>query len=248
MIKKGAYVLFVLTILLIWGCSENPEEETKSCQNLIGKTKIMPLGASRVQGARPYFESFRYELWKILLTDDWKVDFVGTQEDNTTYEVYKNYCFDNDHEGRGGWTSSQINNQIENWLNQSESPDVVLFSSPGGNDALQGIAIEEILPNINAIIDKIQAHNPNATILIEQMAPGKSSFMTTELLTAFDQMKLKIAEISLAKTTSTSKVIIVDMATGFTDNFLADNVHYNTAGAAFIAKRYYEKLLPFLKK
>ena len=28
-----------------------------------------------------------------------------------------------------------------------------------------------IVENINAIIDKIQAHNPNITIIIEQLAP-----------------------------------------------------------------------------
>lgn len=241
----------MLSLILMFatlGCVNSEEEELTSCQNVLAKTKIMPLGASRVQGARPFFESFRYELWKDLLDANLKVDFIGTQKDNSFYISYKNYCFDNDHEGRSGWTSDQINNQIENWLNQSETPDIVLFSSPGGNDALQGIDIEEILPNINAIIDKIQTHNPNVTILIEQMAPGKSTFMTPELQTAFDKMKSKITEIVAAKTTSTSKFVSVDMTTGFKDEFLADNVHYNSAGAAFIAERYYEKLLPLLKK
>jgi lysophospholipase L1-like esterase len=36
------------------------------------------------------------------------------------------------------------------------------------------------------------------------------------------------------------------MATGFTDGMLADDIHYNQAGAAFIAERYYDKLVPFL--
>lgn len=29
--------------------------------------KIMPLGASRVQGLTPWFESYRYALWKDLI-------------------------------------------------------------------------------------------------------------------------------------------------------------------------------------
>ena len=247
--KIYAYMFVLFLIFTILGCTDNQEdEEINSCQTIVGKTKIMPLGASRVQGARPFFESFRYELWKDLLDANWEVDFVGTQKDKSLYIAYNNYCFDNDHEGRSGWTSTQINNNIQNWLDQNETPDVVLFSSPGGNDALQGVDIEEILPNINAIIDKIQAHNPDVTILIEKMAPGKSTFMTPELHAAFDNMKSKIDEIAIAKTSSTSKVVAVDMATGFTDEFLADNVHYNSAGADFIAARYYEKLLPFLKK
>ena len=123
-----------------------------------------------------------------------------------------------------------------------------MFSSPGGNDALQGASLESILPNINAIIDKIQAHNPNVTILIEQLAPAKSTFMNEELTAIFEQIQTVITEITHNQTTATSKVIPVDMATGFSDDFLADNVHYNTAGAQFIAEKYYDKLIPYLEK
>jgi hypothetical protein len=42
-------------------------------------------------------------------------------------------------------------------------------------------------------------------------------------------------------------VIVVDMATGFTDIFLADEIHYNEAGAEFIANRYYEALVGVLE-
>ena len=67
----------------------------------------MPLGASRVQGNRPEYESFRYELWKDLIDNDWTFDFIGTQTDEATYPIYNNLSFDLDHEGRGGWTSRQ---------------------------------------------------------------------------------------------------------------------------------------------
>jgi hypothetical protein len=32
------------------------------------------------------------------------------------------------------------------------------------------------------------------------------------------------------------------MATGFTDNMLADPIHYNQDGATFVANRYYDLL------
>ena len=135
---------------------------------------------------------------------------------------------------------------IENWLNAVGNVDIVLFSSPGGNDALNGADFNAIVANINAIIDKIQAHNPNITIIIEQLAPGKSSFMTAEYKLLFAQMKTVIAQIASSQTTATSRVIVVDMATGFTDDMLADDIHYNKVGAAFIAERYYNKLAPLL--
>ncbi len=36
--------------------------------------------------------------------------------------------------------------------------------------------------------------------------------------------------------------MFVDMATGFSDALLADEVHYNQAGAGFVADRYYPVL------
>lgn len=241
--------MFILASVLFMGCLKTEDEiPINSCKKLIGETKIMTLGASRVQGARPFFESYRYELWKDLIDGNWSFDFIGTQKDEGLYEDYKSYCFDIDHQGKSGWTSKQINDNIEVWLEQTETPDIVLFSSPGGNDAIQGVSIEEILPNINAIIDKIQANNPNATILIEQMAPPKSTFLTLDLKETFEQMKGIIEKIVVEKSTDGSKVILVDMATGFTDDYLADNLHYNAAGATFIATRYYDKLVPLLEK
>ena len=153
---------------------------------------------------------------------------------------------DNEHEGRGGWTAAQINANIDAWLKSVGDVDIVLFSSPGGNDALNGADFSGIVENINAIIDKIQAHNPNITIIIEQLAPGKSSFMTDEYTLLFAQMKTVIAQIASIQTTTTSMVIAADMATGFTDDLLADDIHYNKAGAEFIAARYYNKLVPLL--
>ena len=249
---KNSNLLVICCFLLFsfFGCKSGDETETEieteACLSSEGKVTIMPLGASRVQGFRPVFESYRYALWKEVINGEWSVDFVGTQKDTGEYDSYQDFCFDYDHEGHGGWKSGQINDQIENWLNQSEIPDVVLFSSPGGNDALQGASLESILPNINAIIDKIQAHNPNVTIIIEQMAPAKSSFMDEELTAIFEQIHTLIAQIAITQTTETSIVIPIDMASGFSDDFLADDVHYNTKGAKFIAEKYYDKLIPYL--
>lgn len=66
--------------------------------------------------------------------------------------------------------------------------------------------------------------------------------MTTELMAFFDKMRQDVVTIASQQTTGTSQVLTVDMATGFTDSFLADEVHYNEAGASFVASRYYEIL------
>ncbi len=238
-------IFFALTSI---GCTTSDESDLDDgpCKQSTGTIKIMPLGASRVQGFRPYFESYRYPLWKELVNENWSIDFVGTQKDISIYEAFGGFCFDSDHEGRSGWTAERINNNLEGWLEITEKPDIVLFSSPGGNDALQGIPLSEIIPNINAIIDKLQAYNPNIIILIEQLAPGKTSFMDAELTASFNQIHDLIEDIANTQTNTTSLVVPVDMATGFKDDFLADNIHYNLQGAQFIAQRYYDKLVPYL--
>ncbi len=243
--KKPAYSKFTHFFILIlfsnfFVSSCNSDDDSKPPSDSINK--ILPLGASRVEGARPEFESYRYDLWKDLKENDWTFDFVGTQSDEASYPVFNNIDFDSDHEGRGGWTSGQILNGLNAWLNQTGSPDVVLFSSPGGNDILSGQNYNQTISNINAIIDALQTNNPNVIIIIEQPAQGRSDFMTTEFTNAFNQIRQDVLIISANQTTTESQVIAVDMFTGFNDSYLADDVHYNQAGAAFIATRYYNVL------
>jgi hypothetical protein len=208
----------------------------------------MPLGASRVQGNRPKYESFRYELWKDLNTNGWKFDFIGTQTDKASYPSVNGENFDVDHEGRGGWTSGEILDNINTWLNATDTPDIVLFSSPGGNDALQDLPYNEAISNINGIIDALQTYNPSVTIVIEQMAPGNTNVMTQKLIDYFSDLQQEVLTIAANKTNSNSKVIAVDMFTGFTNNMLADPVHYNELGADYIATRYYNTLVNVLVK
>jgi len=233
---RSVFPILVMTLLILSSCQRNvsdPKPRSTS-SNL-----ILPLGASRVEGNRPEYESFRYELWKDLIDNGWDFDFIGTRSDDATYPTFQGHSFDVDHEGRGGWTSGQILAGLPDWLNQMGAPDVVLFSSPGGNDALEGMPFDNAVTNVNAIIDLIQNANPNVTILIEQMAPGATDLMTGDLASFFDRMHQEVLMIASGQSDASSRVIAVDMFTGFTDDLLADDVHYNEAGAAFIADRYY---------
>lgn len=209
----------------------------------------MALGASRVEGARPEFESFRYELWKQLVAGGWDFDYIGSQTDEASYGDFEGQEFDRDHEGRGGWTSGQILNGLEDWLDAAGTPDIVLFSSPGGNDLLNGEAsLVQVYSNINSIIAILQDRNPEVTIIIEELAPGMTSFMTPTFTASFNAVQAEVVNIAAAQTTSTSQVLTVDMFTDFTDALLADDVHYNEAGARFIADRYYAVLVDVMER
>ena len=240
-------ILFLIGISILTFHSCDKVDDSIPSHPNTSINKILTLGASRVEGSRPEFESYRYELWKDLKENNWIFDFIGTQTDEAYYPTFNNMNFDKDHEGRGGWTSGEIQDGLDNWLNQTGPADIVLLSSPGGNDALQGLSYSQAVVNINNIIDILQADNPSVIIVLEQMAPGRSDIMTTELTDFFTQMQQEVINIAVNKTTTSSTVIAVDMFTGFNDDLLADDVHYNEAGAVFIANRYYNILINVLE-
>ncbi len=245
MIKK-INLLACFFLLFFTNCGEEIQITTPKPQsNSINK--ILTLGASRVEGGRPVYESYRYDLWKKLKENNFIFDFIGTQTDKSAYPKFNDMTFDCDHEGRGGWTSKDILNDINYWLNLTGPPDIVLFSSPGGNDALEGLPYTEAVDNINGIINMIQDFNPNTTIIIEQTAPARSDIMTSELTEFLENMKDEISNIYENKTTSKSEIIALDMFSGFSDSLLADDVHYNEEGAKFIAGRYFDLLVSVLE-
>jgi lysophospholipase L1-like esterase len=233
------FLLFVLSA----SCSEGDtsvEPDNSTTDN--GTEKIMPLGASRVEGARPSYESFRFELWLRLVEAGIDFDYIGSQKDDAFYPDQNGQEFDRDHEGRGGYTSAQIRAGLKTWLEQAGTPDIVLFSSPGGNDALQGKPYDGVIENIHAIIDILQESNPDVTILIEELAPAHSMAMTPALKSYFEKIQVDVPKIAEEQTTATSAVISVNMHEGFKDVFFADPVHYNISGARFIAEQYFQVL------
>tara|TARA_B100000795_G_scaffold123957_1_gene92429 strand:- start:831 stop:1586 length:756 start_codon:yes stop_codon:yes gene_type:complete len=235
----------LLSAFLLLACDKADDISSKPISTSLNK--IMCLGASRVEGKRPDFESYRFDLWKKLKDNNWTFDFIGVQSDNGYYPSFNGVEFDSDHEGRGGWTSDEILGGLDDWLSETGSPDIVLISSPGGNDALTELPFSQAVSNINSIIDVLQADNSNVTIIIEQMAPGHSDIMTAELTGFYEQMQQEVLNIAADQSADSSQVIVVDMFTGFNDGLLADDVHYNVAGAEFIANRYYNVLINVLE-
>lgn len=67
-------LLVIFCTCLLLGCqSDELDQGNASDEDTIDiPNKIMPLGASRVQGFSPWFESYRYELWKDLIDGGWE--------------------------------------------------------------------------------------------------------------------------------------------------------------------------------
>ena len=62
--KKSLFGILLCIAFIALSCNKEDEQEAKPISTSINK--ILPLGASRVEGNRPDYESFRYELWKDL--------------------------------------------------------------------------------------------------------------------------------------------------------------------------------------
>jgi len=244
---KRSFIFVIIFFFLFLCCDKTENEAYCQTEANITKNTIMPLGASRVEGNSPDYESYRYELWKLITDAGFEFDFVGTNCDAADYPDFNLQSFDRNHSGFGGWTSNDILDNIEDWLNEISSPDIVLFSSPAGNDALENLNYDTAIENINDIIDIIQNKNQNVTIIIEQMAPAQSELMTIELRNFMNQLNDDLATIAASQTNASAQIIIVDMAHNFTDDFLADDVHYNEEGAKFVADNYFEILKDLLE-
>ena len=253
--RKHVHGLMIMVAVVLLASCESVADTGGTCttsttDSMLGATTIMPLGASRVEGNRPEYESFRYPLWERLVESGQQVNFVGTRCDEAEYPEVNNLSFDQDHQGTGGWTSGQIREALPGWLEELGAPDIVILSAPGGNDALEGRSFDDAVANVNAIIDRLQEANPDVTILIEQIAPTHSDMLDDDsnLSNFLSRMQAEVPTIATDQTSASSQVLAVDVATDFTNAYLVeDQVHYNEAGASFVADKHYAVLEDLLE-
>ena len=187
------------------------------------------------------YESYRYELWKKCIQNNFQIDFIGQQFDDGTYPNFMGVSFDRDHEGIGGIESEGVLNNIEEVLLQTNDLDAVLLCV-GGNDLLGGDDPQTVIDNIALIIDEIQNRFPNIIIFLEQIAPGNNETMTNDLSQKLSEFNDLIYQTATAYSNQNTSVIVVDMNTNFTVNLLADDVHYNQDGAVFVAEQYFSSI------
>mgnify|MGYP005676952275 CR=1 FL=1 len=206
------------------------------------------LAASRVEGNLPEYESFHYELWKVLVNKELNFDFIGTVKDKGFYPDNLGNVFDYDYEGRSGWTAEEIKNNIHGWIKKTGSPHIIVFSSPGGNDALINLPYESTISHINKIISIVQDYNNTCKIILELPAPSHSEIFKGKSKEYFNKLQNDILTIASTQTNEKSEVLTVNMFKGFWDSMLADDAHYKTYGAKFIATRHFEILKPLLNK
>ena len=237
--KNGLSLLLIVFCLISCEDNGNPVQDCNPKLHSDTTLKVLPLGDSSVEGGSPEYESYRYILWKKLIENAWDVDFIGSREEQAQQAPVLGTCFDNDHEGTGGAITTDILETLMQIGDDYGVPDIVLLGI-GGNDLLDaGATPEATIANIESIIDQLQSQSPKVIIFLEQIAPGVSSLMTPAFTTQFNTFNAGILEVAQRKSNANSKVVAIDMAADWKDEYLADPVHYNLAGARVVADRYF---------
>jgi len=118
----------------------------------------------------------------------------------------------------------------------------ILILELGINDAFRGVPIDQIRNNLQEIIDKVKARNPNARIVIAGIQlPG---YAADDYVSAFGQMFADLA----AKNRAALVPYLLETVAGNPALNLADGIHPNAAGQKILAENVWRVLEPVARE
>ncbi|GAA0580129.1 hypothetical protein HPO96_20280 [Kribbella sandramycini] len=121
-------------------------------------TKLMPLGDSNTGGADAPGAAYRADLYQLLRADNRPVDFVGSLASGPAGLT------DRDHEGHGGWTIGQIQDNVVGWLN-TYRPDVITLQI-GTNDMYDDAGAGAAPAKLSTLVDTITTTLPETRVFV----------------------------------------------------------------------------------
>ena len=222
-----------------------------------GPYRIMAIGDSITQGeyspgtTNVLQQSFRKPLYDLLVAGGHPVDFVGRKTvvsrnlgggswTETALPAGSQWA-DMEHEGNAGWSISQLVGDTSlSGAIAARQPHVVLLHM-GTNDLLvQGDNASVAAEDMRDLIDIVQAAAPSATIVLARIIPSVPGNATIR-----NEYNNLLATVAAQEATATSRIYVVDQATGFNPTagvHTYDGIHPNAAGEAFMAQRWYSVL------
>lgn len=139
--------------------------------------------------------------------------------------------------GLSGETSAGGLSRIDWVLRQ---PIDVFMLELGGNDGLRGLPLEQTKKNLQSIIDKVKAKNPNAKIVITGMMVPPN--MGTDYTTQFKAIFPELAK----KNKATLLPFLLEGVAGDEKLNLPDGIHPNIEGHKIVAKTVTKTISPLL--
>jgi len=135
--------------------------------------------------------------------------------------------------GLSGETTASGKNRLSWVLNQKVD---IFVLELGANDGLRGIPLEETRSNLQAIIETVQAKNPNTKIILAgmQIPPNMGKAYTTEFRNIFPELA--------AKNNAALIPFLLDNVAGDPDLNQDDGIHPTIAGQKIVANNVWEIL------
>jgi lysophospholipase L1-like esterase len=192
-----------------------------------GAVTVMPLGDSITDGTNVP-GGYRIDLWQKFLEGGYTVDFVGSLSNGPSS------LGDQNHEGHGGWTISQIDSNIATWLSTYTPHSILLHI--GTND-VYGDDPAGAPSRLSTLIDRITTQSPDAELFVATIIPLGWSDSNLDALNA------AIPGIVQSNVDAGRRVHLVDMYSALTAADLADGVHPNAGGYSKMATVWYDALL-----
>ena len=112
----------------------------------------------------------------------------------------------------------------------------------GINDAFRGLPVDQIQNNLQQIIDKVKARNPNVRVVIAGMQ--LPNYATDDYVSAFGKM---FAELATMNNTALVPYLLQGVA-GDPSLNLPDGIHPNAAGQKILAENVWRVLEPIARQ
>ena len=113
----------------------------------------------------------------------------------------------------------------------------------GINDAFRGLPVDQIQNNLQQIIDKVKARNPNVRVVIAGMATPKA-FGADDYVSAFGKMFTELA----TKNGAVLVPYLLEGVAGDPSLNLPDSIHPNAAGQKVLADNVWRVLEPVARE
>ena len=118
----------------------------------------------------------------------------------------------------------------------------ILILELGINDAFRGVPIDQIQNNLQEIIDKVKARNPNARVVIAGIQIP--DYAAHDYVSAFGRMFADLA----AKNQAALVPYLLEGVIGNPSLNLADGIHPNAAGQKILAENVWRVLEPVVRE
>lgn len=195
-------------------------------------TTILAIGDSITQGGKG-FPSYRQILVPELRKRGLAFEFIGPEKDAHSR-----------HAGYGGKNTGWLLGRSKEMYRKYPA-DIVMIHS-GHNSFSKDQPVPGIVRDTEAMIRNFKELNPDVIVLLAQVIPAGKLPKYAYIPELNEQLEIVVGRLSKGG----ARVILVNQAEGFDwrKDTLADKVHPNESGAAKMAGRWMEALLPLLEQ